>query len=56
MWYGISNTRGLGTLKKSMARIVLRMGLHLTWSKLDGVGEGGRKNMFFQLLIRSSIL
>lgn len=56
MWYGISNTRGIGTLKKSMARIVLRMGLHLTWSKLDGVGEGGRKNMFFKLLIRSSIL
>ena len=55
MWYGISNTGGLGTLKKNMARIVLKMGLHLTWPKLDGVGEGGRKNMFFQLLIRSSI-
>ena len=47
MWYGISNTRGLGTLKKNMARIVLRMGAHLAWSKLDGVGEGGRKSMFF---------
>ena len=56
MWYGMSNARGLGTLKKNMARIVLRMGLHLAWPKLDGVGEGGRESMFFQLLIRSSIL
>ena len=56
MWYGMSNARGLGALKKNMARIVLRMGLHLAWPKLDGVGEGGRESMFFQLLIRSSIL
>ena len=56
MWYGISNTRGLGALKKDMARIVFRMGLHLAWPKLDGVGERGRKSMFFQRLIRSSIL
>ena len=56
MWYGVSNARGLGTLKKNMARIVLRMGFHLAWPKLDGVGEGDRKSMFFELLIRSSIL